>query len=63
MAAALRLGTTVAKTAADLWLGGRRRQQERHLSLAELSPTPSSTGWSRIWSTRSGGWTSPAGRP
>ncbi|MEU0726107.1 NACHT domain-containing protein [Streptomyces sp. NPDC006140] len=35
-AAALRLGTTVAKTAADLWLGGKRRQQERHLSLAEL---------------------------
>ncbi|MCK8436062.1 NACHT domain-containing protein [Streptomyces sp. D2-8] len=35
-AAALRLGTTVAKTAADIWLGGRRRQQERHLSLTEL---------------------------
>ncbi|MEU1937495.1 hypothetical protein ACH49O_26585 [Streptomyces coeruleorubidus] len=35
-AAALRLGTTVAKTAADIWLGGRRRQQERHLPLAEL---------------------------
>lgn len=35
-AAALRLGTTVAKTAADLWLGGRRREQERHLSMAEL---------------------------
>ncbi|MGW0473595.1 NACHT N-terminal Helical domain 1-containing protein [Streptomyces coeruleorubidus] len=34
-AAALRLGTTVAKTAADIWLGGRR-QQERHLPLAEL---------------------------
>ncbi|MEU0193865.1 hypothetical protein ABZ250_29085 [Streptomyces afghaniensis] len=28
-AAALRPGTTVAKTAADLWLGGRRRQRER----------------------------------
>ncbi|MEU2272949.1 NACHT domain-containing protein [Streptomyces olindensis] len=35
-AAALRLGTTVAKAAADLWLGGRRREQERHLPLAEL---------------------------
>ncbi|WP_336621358.1 NACHT N-terminal Helical domain 1-containing protein [Streptomyces sp. DH10] len=35
-AAALRLGTTVARTAADIWLGGRRRQQERHLPLAEL---------------------------
>jgi Leucine-rich repeat (LRR) protein len=35
-AAALRLGTTVAKTAADIWLGGRRRQQERQLSLTEL---------------------------
>ncbi|MFI8894134.1 NACHT domain-containing protein [Streptomyces paradoxus] len=35
-AAALRLGTTVARTAADLWLGGRRREQERHLSMAEL---------------------------
>ncbi|MFJ8594706.1 hypothetical protein [Streptomyces sp. NPDC093598] len=35
-AAALRLGTTVAQTAADIWLGGRRRQQERHLSLPEL---------------------------
>ncbi|MFJ3622762.1 NACHT domain-containing protein [Streptomyces iakyrus] len=34
--AALRLGTTVAKTAADIWLGGRRRQQERQLSLTEL---------------------------
>jgi hypothetical protein len=34
--AALRLGTTVAKTAADLWLGGRRRRQERELSLTEL---------------------------
>ncbi|MFD5162012.1 NACHT domain-containing protein [Streptomyces hawaiiensis] len=35
-AAALRLGTTVARTAADIWLGGRRRQQERHSSLTEL---------------------------
>jgi hypothetical protein len=35
-AAALRLGTTVAKTAADIWLGGRRRRQERQLSLTEL---------------------------
>ncbi|MEU2912053.1 NACHT N-terminal Helical domain 1-containing protein [Streptomyces massasporeus] len=35
-AAALRLGTTVAKTAADIWPGGRRRQQERQLSLTEL---------------------------
>ncbi|QCD58436.1 NACHT domain-containing protein [Streptomyces hawaiiensis] len=35
-AAALRLGTIVARTAADIWLGGRRRQQERHSSLTEL---------------------------
>ena len=35
--AALRLGTTVANTAARLWLGGRRRKQEQHLSLEELA--------------------------
>ncbi|MEV4337965.1 NACHT domain-containing protein [Streptomyces sp. NPDC049590] len=35
-AAALRLGTTVAKTAAQLWLGGRRREQERRLDMAGL---------------------------
>ncbi|MEU0216372.1 hypothetical protein ABZ281_15130 [Streptomyces sp. NPDC006265] len=31
----MRLGTTVAKTAADIWLGGRRRQRKRQLSLTE----------------------------
>jgi hypothetical protein len=36
-AAALRLGTTVASTAAQLWLGGRRREQERHLTIEELA--------------------------
>ncbi|MGI5378439.1 NACHT domain-containing protein [Streptomyces sp. CA-251387] len=35
--AALRLGTTVANTAAQIWLGGRRREQERHLSIEELA--------------------------
>ncbi|MGN9761407.1 NACHT domain-containing protein [Streptomyces sp. SD31] len=35
--AALRLGTTVANTAAQIWLGGKRRDQERHLSLEELA--------------------------
>lgn len=35
-AAALRLGTTVATTAAQLWLGGRRREQERRTPMAEL---------------------------
>ncbi|MFI9343827.1 NACHT domain-containing protein [Streptomyces sp. NPDC052773] len=35
-AAALRLGTTVATTAAQLWLGGRRREQERRMPMAEL---------------------------
>lgn len=35
-AAALRLGTTVARAAAQLWLGGKRREQERRLSMAEL---------------------------
>ncbi|WP_328493747.1 NACHT domain-containing protein [Streptomyces sp. NBC_00414] len=34
--AALRLGTTVANTAAQMWLGGKRREQERRLSLDEL---------------------------
>ncbi|MFI1075255.1 NACHT domain-containing protein [Streptomyces puniciscabiei] len=34
--AALRLGTTVAKAAAEMWLGGRRREQERRMDLAEL---------------------------
>ncbi|NYV74509.1 NACHT domain-containing NTPase [Streptomyces sp. UH6] len=34
--AALRLGTTVANAAAGMWLGGKRREQERHLSLDEL---------------------------
>ncbi|MGI3198156.1 NACHT domain-containing protein [Streptomyces sp. GLT-R25] len=38
-AAALRLGTTVAKTAAQFWLGGRRREQERRLPMAELIET------------------------
>ncbi|QOV35329.1 NACHT domain-containing protein [Streptomyces ferrugineus] len=36
-AAALRLGTTVANTAAQIWLGGKRREQERHLSVEELA--------------------------
>jgi hypothetical protein len=36
-AAALRLGTTVANTAAQVWLGGRRREQERHLPIEELA--------------------------
>lgn len=35
-AAALRLGTTVANTAAQMWLGGRRREQERRLPMEEL---------------------------
>ncbi|MEU6668725.1 NACHT domain-containing protein [Streptomyces sp. NPDC046727] len=35
-AAALRLGTTVAKAAAQMWLGGKRREQERRMDLAEL---------------------------
>ncbi|GHH15834.1 NACHT domain-containing protein [Streptomyces lanatus] len=35
--AALRLGTTVASTAARIWLGGRRREQERQLSIEELA--------------------------
>ncbi|MFI5552570.1 NACHT domain-containing protein [Streptomyces sp. NPDC051738] len=35
--AALRLGTTVANTAARIWLGGKRREQERHLSIEELA--------------------------
>ncbi|MEU3952250.1 NACHT domain-containing protein [Streptomyces achromogenes] len=35
-AAALRLGTTVAKAAAQMWLGGRRREQERQLDMAGL---------------------------
>ncbi|MDO0911520.1 NACHT domain-containing protein [Streptomyces sp. DT2A-34] len=35
-AAALRLGTTVARAAAQVWLGGKRREQERRLSMAEL---------------------------
>ncbi|AWT45690.1 MULTISPECIES: NACHT domain-containing protein [Streptomyces] len=34
--AALRLGTTVARSAAQAWLGGRRREQERRMSMAEL---------------------------
>ncbi|GAA3130209.1 hypothetical protein GCM10017687_51950 [Streptomyces echinatus] len=34
--AALRLGTTVAKAAAQMWLGGKRREQERRLDMAEL---------------------------
>ncbi|MFI9252665.1 NACHT domain-containing protein [Streptomyces sp. NPDC053069] len=34
--AALRLGTTVAKAAAQTWLGGRRREQERRMDMAEL---------------------------
>ncbi|MEV4042730.1 hypothetical protein RKD32_005249 [Streptomyces sp. SAI-195] len=35
--AALRLGTTVAGAAARMWLGGRRREQERHLPVEELA--------------------------
>ncbi|MFE9019378.1 NACHT domain-containing protein [Streptomyces sp. NPDC007808] len=35
--AALRLGTTVANTAAQIWLGGKRREQERRLSIEELA--------------------------
>lgn len=35
-AAALRLGTTVVKAAAQTWLGGRRREQERRLPMDEL---------------------------
>lgn len=35
-AAALRLGTTVANTAAQTWLGGKRREQERRLPMEEL---------------------------
>ncbi|MEV7817182.1 MULTISPECIES: NACHT domain-containing protein [Streptomyces] len=35
-AAALRLGTTVAKAAAQMWLGGKRREQERRMDMAEL---------------------------
>ncbi|WP_407563140.1 NACHT domain-containing protein [Streptomyces sp. 184] len=38
-AAALRLGQTVATAAARLWLGGRRREQERWLGLDELLRT------------------------
>ncbi|MBV2353430.1 NACHT domain-containing protein [Streptomyces sp. J2-1] len=34
--AALRLGTTVAKAAAQTWLGGKRREQERRMDMAEL---------------------------
>ncbi|WP_262059083.1 NACHT domain-containing protein [Streptomyces sp. STR69] len=34
--AALRLGTTVANTAAQLWLGGKRRDQERRLPMEDL---------------------------
>ncbi|MCX4905160.1 NACHT domain-containing protein [Streptomyces sp. NBC_00878] len=34
--AALRLGTTVANTAAQMWLGGKRQEQERRLPLDEL---------------------------
>ncbi|MEV6539759.1 NACHT domain-containing protein [Streptomyces sp. NPDC051665] len=35
-AAALRLGTTVVKAAAQTWLGGKRREQERRLPMDEL---------------------------
>ncbi len=35
-AAALRLGTTVANTAAQTWLGGKRREQERRLPMDDL---------------------------
>ncbi|AZM50471.1 ATP-binding protein [Streptomyces sp. WAC 06738] len=38
-AAALRLGQTVATAAARVWLGGRRREQERSLELDELLRT------------------------
>ncbi|MFJ4599451.1 NACHT domain-containing protein [Streptomyces griseoluteus] len=34
--AALRLGSTVAKAAAQMWLGGKRREQERRMDMAEL---------------------------
>ncbi|WP_405552557.1 hypothetical protein [Streptomyces sp. NBC_01171] len=34
--AALRLGSTVAKAAAQMWLGGKRREQERRMEMAEL---------------------------
>ncbi|WP_327324168.1 NACHT domain-containing protein [Streptomyces sp. NBC_01210] len=34
--AALRLGTTVANAAGQWWLGGKRREQERRLSMEEL---------------------------
>ncbi|MGX9886349.1 NACHT domain-containing protein [Streptomyces sp. NPDC002276] len=34
--AALRLGTTVANTAAQMWLGGKRREQERLLPMEDL---------------------------
>ncbi|MFJ9247102.1 NACHT domain-containing protein [Streptomyces sp. NPDC101776] len=35
-AAALRLGTTVANTAVQTWLGGKRREQERQLPMEDL---------------------------
>ncbi|MGA5650195.1 NACHT domain-containing protein [Streptomyces seoulensis] len=35
-AAALRLGSTVAKAAAQMWLGGKRREQERRMDMSEL---------------------------
>ncbi|MFH9427570.1 NACHT domain-containing protein [Streptomyces sp. NPDC017615] len=35
-AAALRLGSTVAKAAAQMWLGGKRREQERRMGMSEL---------------------------
>ncbi|WP_405974197.1 NACHT domain-containing protein [Streptomyces sp. NBC_00988] len=35
-AAALRLGTTVVKAAAQTWLGGKRREQERRLPMDDL---------------------------
>ncbi|MEU2061479.1 NACHT domain-containing protein [Streptomyces sp. NPDC013455] len=35
-AAALRLGTTVAQAAARMWLGGRRREQERRMDMSGL---------------------------
>ncbi|MFF4019772.1 hypothetical protein [Streptomyces sp. NPDC001843] len=34
--AALRLGTTVAKAAVQTWLGGKRREQESRMDMAEL---------------------------
>ncbi|WP_078858429.1 NACHT domain-containing protein [Streptomyces sp. NRRL F-2799] len=34
--AALRLGSTVAKAAAQMWLGGKRREQERRMDMSEL---------------------------